>query len=406
MGFRLDWCVVAGGLLAASLVLSGCENSPVSAPRDGSIALRASPREMSVDFNASPSEEELRLQTLLDMEDRLVFTEAAAQVLDSDGAPVSDVPVTFTSQRPAIVLDAQEREITDAPTVRTNLQGVAKAKLVFAVSPSSAGAFKAFASSGALRDDEDLVVRIGPPNRDPEAEIVAVPAPPPDPQEGAQAVGRPVSFQGTASKDPDGDPITMWRWTIRSTNPDPGRSNPEVLEGPALSGFERIFSNPQRLTLELEVTDDPRAPELFAGGFSVAYSPLRDTIADYPIVGVFCRENSEPTAVIAGTETEQVRDVVGRTVTVRLDGTLSSDRETAIDDYIWICGSGQPAIEIGNGAKADCRYTVESTSRSYVASLQVKDRGTGLPDPSTGTFPCAKLSEADTITIVVSPLEL
>ncbi len=361
---------------------------------------------MSVDFNASPSDEELRLQELLGMEDRLVFTDVVAQLLDSEGSPVFDVPVTFASQRPARVLDAEEREITDAPTVRTNLQGVAKAKLVFAVSPSSAGTFKAFASSGILRDDEDLVVRIGPPNRDPEAEIVAVPAPPADLEEGAQAVGRPVSFQGTASKDPDGDPITMWRWTIQSSNPDPGRPNPEVLEGPAVSGFERIFSNAQRLTVELEVTDDPRAPERFAEGFSIAYSPVNDVIADYPIVSVFCRENSEPSAVIAGTDTEQVRDVVGRTVTVRLDGTLSADRETAIDDYIWVCGSGQPAIEIGNGAKADCKYTVESTSRSYVASLQVRDRGTGLPDPSTGTFPCAKLSEADTITIVVSPLEL
>lgn len=402
MGLR----VASGGLLAGAVLLAGCESSPLSAPRDGSIALRASPREMSVDFNASPSDEELRLQALLGVDDRLVFTDAVAQVVDSEGAPVSDVAVTFTSQRPTIVLDAEEREITDAPTVRTNLQGVAKAKLVFAVSPSSAGTFKAFASSGALRDDEDLVVRIGPANRNPEAEIVAVPALPADPQEGAQAVGRPVSFQGTASKDPDGDPITMWRWTLQSTNPDPGRPSPEVLEGPALSGFERIFSNAQRLTVELEVTDDPRAPELFAEGRPVAYSPVTDVIADYAIVSVFCRENSAPTAVIAGTETQQVRDVVGRTVTVRLDGTLSSDRETALDDYMWVCGSGQPAIEIGNGAKADCKYTVESTSRSYVASLQVRDRGTGLPDPGTGTFPCAKLSEADTVTIVVSPLEL
>jgi hypothetical protein len=394
------------GLAALALAAAACESSPLSAPRDGSLVLRANPRELTVDFTVGPSDEEVRLQELLGLEDRLVFTDATAQLADADGRAVVGVSVRFESERPAILLDGAGREITESPTVRTDDHGTARVRFVFVVSEDAAGAFRLFASSGILRDEEDVIVRVGPPNGLPSANIVIVPSPPLDPAEGGQAVGRPVSFQGTSSKDPDGDPISLWRWTLRSSNPDPGRPNPEILEGPALSGFDRIFSNPQRLSVTLEVTDDPRAPERFAEGAPVAYSPLSATIADYPIVTVLCRENTAPTAVIAGEETIQVRDVPGRTVTVRLDGTLSSDRETALDDYVWNCGSGQPAIEIGNGSKADCQYRVEATPRSFVASLQVRDRGTGLPDPSTGTFPCAKLSETDTVTVVVSPLEL
>jgi hypothetical protein len=45
-----------------------------------------------------------------------------------------------------------------------------------------------------------------------------------------------------------------------------------------------------------------------------------------------------------------------------------------------------------------CRYRLGT----YTATLNVKDQGTGVINPGTGTFECQKTSAADTVQVVVA----
>ncbi len=392
------------------LFVAGCEQTELTAPVDGLLLVQANPAQLTIDPRAAVSAEEQELQQLLGTEERLAFTDLTAQVFDADNLAAPNVAVVFESEKRAIFLPPGGSPTSSTPTIRTDSQGFARVRAIYTESCCTEGQFRVSARSGALDGEATLTLAVGDPNRDPLASITVFPAKPVDPLEGAQAVGRPVDFDGTASLDPDEDRITVWRWTITAgvqTDCATGASSApppvEVLEGPTVSGFSRIFAKAQELAVRLEVTDDPDAPAKFAAGEPVTYSPSADSVAGYKVVCVLCRENRAPTARIAG-ESQTLLGTPGQIETALLDGTLSSDPETAIDDYVWNCGNGTLAIETGLPAgMANCQYKVDGLTRTYTASLVVKDKGTGLPDPRTGTFACQASSEQDTITITVVP---
>ena len=124
----------------------------------------------------------------------------------------------------------------------------------------------------------------------------------------------------------------------------------------------------------------------------------------YQIVAVRCGDNTKPTAVIAGAATQQIFGAPGAIVSFLLDGTLSSDAETPIESYTWNCGNGSIPLPQAPPSKAVCKYTVDQTPRTYTATLVVTDRGTGVVDPNTGSYPCAAESLPASIQVVVSPL--
>jgi len=116
-----------------------------------------------------------------------------------------------------------------------------------------------------------------------------------------------------------------------------------------------------------------------------------------------CPNNRPPTAVIAGGDITVV-GIVQTVVHVVLDGSLSFDPETPIDAYVFTCGNGSGPIPGPVPSKAVCTYIVDSVSRTYVATLQVTDRGTGQIDPQTGRYACQKVSALASVHVSVVPL--
>ena len=66
--------------------------------------------------------------------------------------------------------------------------------------------------------------------------------------------------------------ITMYRWTILSSDPDEGQPEEEIVEAPDATTLERTYETPQELTVTLEVSDDPDAEDLLAAGEEVPYA--------------------------------------------------------------------------------------------------------------------------------------
>lgn len=230
--------------------------------------------------------------------------------------------------------------------------------------------------SGAQGDPPQAVVTISPP--------------------GEGQAGHPVIFDGSASFDPEGS-VTCFQWQLLSDNPDAGTPNPEIVQGPGASGFQRTFQNEQTLAVTLLVSDrvdivcSATEPEPEA-----SFSPLASRTL-YPIG---CA-NPAPTAVIAGPDPIRATGTASTLTSTTLDGTLSSDGETPIDRYVWSCGNEFAPISVTpDGSVVMCRYRLGT----YTATLSVTDQGTGVVDPITGTFECPRSSQ-DSVTIEIVPVQ-
>lgn len=366
--------------VALAGVLVGCEDSGLTAPADGSIIIRANPSTIVIDPSSTvedpPGSGNFVPQTS-------GTSQITAQVFDADGKPQQGISVSFTTTGGALASNNQVR--------KTDANGIAQDTITLRTTDSSE--VEVTAASSSINSKVVVKRNILTANRPPQGVVVIAPLQ-------QQAVDKPVVFDGTASADPEDDPITMYRWTVTSNNPDSGAPNPLVIEGPAANSFDRIFQNVQDLAGSLQVTDDPQAAAQFAAGTPISYPS--STPFTYKIVRVLCTSNQEPVAVIAG-ESVRVSGVTGQTFNIQLDGTLSSDPDqVGIADYVWNCGNNRVAQEQPpDGSKAVCQYVVGLSTQTYTATLNVKDKGTGTFDPVSGDYECAKTSPADTITIVV-----
>jgi hypothetical protein len=358
---------LAGALtVVAGLMLIGCEDTPVT-PGDG----------WTIDVVAQPS------VVTIDPDSGEATSTLIATVANDTGIPQSGVSVIFSNAGGTLSSGASGVE-TD---------GAGRATTTLTVGESDPDSIVVTVSSGALTDTVTVTKSTAAVNHPPTAVIHATPA-------SEQAVGQTVVFDGTSSTDPDdGDIITMYRWRITSTNPDTGVGNPRTLEGPGLasvgipSSGVPAFTNVQDLTVELSVTDDPTAPTKFALGRPFSYRA--STTIPYKIVGASCSSNAKPVAVIAGPET-QVRNANGApTVSIILDGSLSTDAEGPIAAYIWTCGNGAAPVN-STDPTTTCTYSAGTIARSFTASLQVKDQGINGGQ-------CVQLSTIDTVTITVNP---
>ncbi len=404
--------LAAGAALVAAALVIGCEETDLTGPSNGVLVTQASPSQLAIDPRTAVSADEQAIQAALGTEERLAFTDITAQVLNDQNVAVENVNVVFESEKKAIFLTLANQPLSSTPTVRTDGQGFARVRAVYTESCCSEGQFEVTARSGILSDDATLDLVLGDPNQLPLAAItLAPPKPPVNPNEGAAKVGEPVILSGEPTVDPDDDPITCYKWTLLSSNPDPGRSNPEIFEQ-RLQEFSRIFQNPQEISVRLEVTDDPAATAICGSQPVMTYSPLSASVAGYQIVEVLCSENSAPTATIAGPETVVVSGAPGQFVQggVNLDGRLSQDQDTGLAAFAWSCGSEFAPTDTAVNpdlpfSQVRCDYKVEGVIKTYTVTLAVKDKGTGLIDPTTGTFPCQKVSEQDTVMVQVSPLQ-
>lgn len=362
--------------LGAVVLLSGCVDSPLTAGKDYTMTLVAKPGAVVID----PAQGIDTAQASV-----------VATILNADGVPQQNIEVFFSNKGGTLA--------SGSKGVKTNAGGIASDTLT--VTANDPAECEVTATSASLTQTIKVAKSSVPVNRPPVAGIAASP-------QNEQAKDKQVIFDGSGSTDPDtGDFITMYKWVITSTNPDSDKENPFTAEGPGVSGVSfpadngvTAFHNIQELNVTLLVTDDPDAPAKFADGQPIAYRS-QQTIP-YAITAVRCDDNTKPTAVIAGADTQQIFGFPGASVNFLLDGTLSTDPETAIESYTWNCGNGSIAIPQGNGSKAVCKYTVDQTSRTYTATLVVTDRGTG--QLVNGQYECAAESVPDSVQVVVAPL--
>jgi len=357
---------MTAAFLVALAIASGCEDSPVTAGKDFTMGLVATPSTVVIDPPHGISSAE---------------TTIVATVLNVGGAPQSGLTVYFSNTSGVLA--------SGTGGVMTNGNGIASD--VLTVRSQDTAEITVTASSGSLTQTVKVTKTTAAVNRPPVAVIVATPA-------AQQTKNKTVVFDGSSTSDPDtGDFISFYRWVITSTNPDTAE-NPIIREGAGVSGVSfpslttGTFQNVQDLTVVLQVTDN-------RGATSQATIP-------YKIVAVNCSANTKPTAVIAGAPTQQVFGAAGSTQTFLLDGTLSFDPETpVIESYTWNCGNGSiPSPQGVPPSKAVCRYLVDATPRTYTATLVVSDKGTGVIDPATGQYFCAAESAPASVQVVVTPL--
>jgi hypothetical protein len=98
----------------------------------------------------------------------------------------------------------------------------------------------------------------------------------------------------------------------------------------------------------------------------------------------FDLKNTGEKKTINGFETRQV------IATVTLHGSLSTDSDGSVVEYLWTCGNGVSAQPPGTAAATvTCSYSVLPASTTYTASLVVRDN-------------CNQVSTSDSITVTVS----
>ena len=363
-----------------ALALAGCEDSGLTAPSDGSVIVRANPSTVVIDPSATVEDPPGSGNVVPQSSGT---SQISAQIFDADGKPQEGISVSFTTTGGTLA-SANAVKKTDA-------NGIALDTLTLRTTDASE--VEVTAASAAINAKVAVKRQILTANRPPQGVVVIAPR-------DQQGVGKQVVFDGTASVDPEDDPITMYRWTVTSNNPDDPAENPLVIQGPAANSFNRIFANVQDLAGSLQVTDDPLAPAQYAAGDEIAYPSATPFV--YKIVRVVCTDNKDPVAVISG-DTIRVSGLTGQQFNIQLDGTLSTDPDqVGIADWVWNCGNNRVAAEQPpDGSKAVCTYVVGLSTQTYTATLNVKDKGTGVFNDSTGDWECAKVSPSDSVTVVV-----
>ena len=366
---------VAAALIAMAGMITGCEDSPLTAGTDFTMTLVADPGTVLIDPEQDITED---------------TSTVIATVLNADGAPQQGVTVIFTTEGGQLA--------SAAKGVKTDAGGIARDTLTVTVNDPAE--IDVTASSASVSATVKITKTTVAPNKPPLAGIATNP-------QNEQVAGDEVIFDGSGSLDPDPDDfITMFRWVVTSTNPDAGESNPFIAEGTGVSGLSfpsdvtDAFENIQDLTVSLFVTDDPAAPAQFAAQQPIAYRA--QATVPYSIVAVRCDDNTRPTAVLAGADVQQVFGAPFSTVNFQLDGSLSSDAETPLETYTFSCGNGSLPVPTGTPSRVVCKYLVDQTPRTYTATLVVVDRGTG--QLVGGQYQCASDSQPDQISVTVAPL--
>ena len=382
-------------LVLVAVMVSGCEDTDLTAPIDGAVVMRANPSTMVIDPNTQqPNPNTLQFEAVSAIE---------ALLVNFDGQPLEGVSVFFSTTAGTLASAGQPG--SPATPVTTDASGLARD--VLTVTNLDPATVTVTAQSAALFGTVDLALIVVGGNQLPQASIGFVPRNDdnldtiPD-----GPVTEIITFDGANSLDPDGT-ITCYQWSLLSDNPAAGQPNPIVIQGAGASGLQGIFADEQTLAIDLVVGDDTNLTCTACGNLLTFTScnpadvvPLAQLspLADRRQYQIVC-QNRQPTGVIAGSDPINAT-IIGTTANVVLDGTLSFDAETQIDRYVWSCGNNLPPVDVSgpqDGSIVRCSYL----AGNFTATLQVVDRGTGVSNPATGTFFCQKFSEQDQVTVNV-----
>jgi hypothetical protein len=351
----------AAALVVLALVvvaMTACEDSDLTAPSDASMLLTGNPQTLVLDPLQGQTQGTIDIQ---------------ATVFSSGGSALDGVTVLFSTT--AGVLSATQAE--------TDSSGIARVSVGLTVNDPAAVVITAQSSSVSEQVTLE-VITIG--NAAPTAGVVPSPA-------SSALVNQPVLFDGSFSSDPDGDPLTCFQWTFDSSDD----TYDEIVQGVAASGVNRTYPVEQVLNVTLRVSDRATVgaqccDTLSAGCVpvpSASFSKNTGSVTDYRI------ECSNPPPVANGGP--DIRQSIGASSLVRLDGTGSFDNETPIDRYLWACGNGSIPNPRATDPVVFCSYQAVGT---YQAELTVWDQGDGTIDPATGNFRCQKRS-TDIVTVEI-----
>ena len=344
---------LGAAFLAVLACAVGCEDTALTPGADFTMSLVARPSAVLIDATHPEGQASI-----------------VATVFSDTGVPQSGITVLFSSSGGTLS--------SGNGGVKTDNDGNAIDTLT--LDSNSPAEITVTANSAALTQTVTVNKTSTPVNHPPVAAIVASPAV-------EQAVGRLVVFDGSTSTDADaGDFVETYDWVVTSSAPDPGKTNPIVFHATTPNISFAGFVGPQTLTVNLLVSDH----------FGLASAPAQKV---YTIKSQLCSDNVKPTAVIAGAATQTVFGSPGNSVTVTLDGTLSTDPEGPIESYTWTCGNGAGPVPVGGDSSVvTCAYVVEAASHTYTPTLVVADQGFGPPALS-----CQQLSTAVSIQVVVAP---
>lgn len=206
--------------LAALLAAPGCEKTEPTAEPSSVLVLSASPG--NINFGNSDTGS----------------STITAELYSASGSPSSGVGIRFSTDVGVMA--------SGGDTIKTNGSGLARDTLT--VSSADAGAFAVVTGrSGSVSSTVD--VAIGIPNEAPEAVIVI---------NGIDSSGRArpgdrILYDGTFSSDPEDGNASYFRWQIFSSDP----ASNEIVEGDlsSASQFERVYNDPQDITVQLVVKD-------------------------------------------------------------------------------------------------------------------------------------------------------
>lgn len=176
---------------------------------------------------------------------------------------------------------------------------------------------------GGVTTETKTVTVSPPPNRPPTATFTITPASP--------VAGEPVSFDASASSDPDGDAITF-SWVFAEDAPVSGAQ------------VSRVFAQPGTYRVRLTVTDSHGAFTEFARDVSVGAQP-----------------NRPPTANFTASTTSSLVDA-----TVSFDASASTDPDGDPLSFAWSFGDG---ID-GAGAQVGHAFATPGT---FTVTLTVSD---------------------------------
>jgi len=367
---RIRNAVAVGTLLMAAAWLGGCENTNVTIPAGGQIILVANPSTINIDRSVGEEEGSATI---------------SAQVFDDQGFALKDVALIFTTTGGRLdssdnSCDAGSCKITldgclidaDCPpvppgVVETDKNGVAIDLLTLSVNdPTNV---QVEARSGTVSSTVTVTRTSETGNSPPFADIQATPA-------NEQRTGQPVSFNGSGSADPDGDPITCYQWTIDSSF----AGSDEVVQGAAASLINRTYQTEQKLQVILRVSDVAQA--------SCPAAPPADPTIFSPNVANIEYLICENTAPTADAGPDQSGALSSGLLLVQMVGN-ATDPEGGVLSYRWNCGNGTQSAEVGR--IVNCVYR---TVGVFVATLTVTDAGTTLPE--------CQLSGTDTASVTVT----
>jgi hypothetical protein len=326
--------VGAAGIVAALLLVVGCDDPGVTAPSDGTILITANPG--TVIINQDEGEESGQTSIL-------------AQVYDASNYPVQDANVIFVTTGGTMASAGEPG--SDPQALVTDINGVVTDTLTLTVADDNSVTVSA--KSGTLISDVVVTKTLNTGDIAPVA--VADVDPPIEQTQGAE-----VAFIGSGSFDADGE-IWCYQWEV--TNNDPLLPPVIFFNDTATTEIYTLGATQTQKFVNaiLRVSDDPDlAAECGSRDPVLDPSRFRGTasVTNYRIA---C-DTAGPNAVISGSNPRTARlapdsatndcpDGVASCAIVELRGDASTST-SGIQSYEWDCGNGTSQ----SGPIVECIY--------------------------------------------------